>query len=198
MVSDNYVTLDITLKFRSMKKMRITSSEPKFIQGRSVEGLINSPGLNVKARPNKCKKVWYAIGNVSKKDLSKIIREFENLPYKIYQKKSCKYEPNDSKFYPKRQLVKCMMRDNSLNSHVYHVRTKMTATKHIPISHICSMNKSELEEFLVDETLSQVCYTDKDIENYRNWNYRPWWGHQCLWVLFIQYQAGVHTQVKVP
>ena len=38
----------------------------------------------------------------------------------------------------------------------------MTVTKQIPISHIFSRNKRKLEEFLVDETLSQVCYMEED------------------------------------
>ena len=38
----------------------------------------------------------------------------------------------------------------------------MTATKQIPISHICSTDESELKEFLVNETLFQNCSTDED------------------------------------
>ena len=46
--------------------------------GRSEKGLITSLGLKAKIRPNKYKKVRYAIGNVSKKELSNITREYEN------------------------------------------------------------------------------------------------------------------------
>ena len=74
--SENYVTLDISLKFGSLDKMQITSSEPKDNLGRSGKGLITSVGLKAKARPKKYKKARYDIINVSKKDLSKIIREF--------------------------------------------------------------------------------------------------------------------------
>ena len=38
----------------------------------------------------------------------------------------------------------------------------MTATKHIPISRVCSKDESELEELLFGQTLLQVYYTDKD------------------------------------
>ena len=38
----------------------------------------------------------------------------------------------------------------------------MTATKQIPVSHICSMDESELKEFLVKETLLKIRSTDKD------------------------------------
>ena len=73
-VSDKYVTLDILLKFDSLYKMKITSSESKEKLGISRKGLITSLCLKAKVRPHKCKKARYIIGNVSKKDLSKIIR----------------------------------------------------------------------------------------------------------------------------
>ena len=38
----------------------------------------------------------------------------------------------------------------------------MTATKHIPISHVCPTDESELKEFLVDETLSHICSTEEE------------------------------------
>ena len=38
----------------------------------------------------------------------------------------------------------------------------MTARKQIPILHVFSTYEIELEEFLVDETLSWVCSTDED------------------------------------
>ena len=59
--------------------------------GLSGKGLITSLGIKAKVRPHKYKKERYAIGNVSKKDLSKIIREFEKLPYEIYEKKRTKH-----------------------------------------------------------------------------------------------------------
>ena len=78
--SDKYITLDISLKVDSLDKMKITSSESKDNLGRSGKGLINYLGIKAKARPNKYKKARYSIRNVSKKDPSKIIREFEKLP----------------------------------------------------------------------------------------------------------------------
>ena len=38
----------------------------------------------------------------------------------------------------------------------------MTGTKQIPTSYVCSTDESKLKEFLVNETLSQICYTEKD------------------------------------
>ena len=73
-VSDKYVTLDIYLKFKILDKMKITSSESKEKLERSGKGLITSMGFKAKVKPQKSKKARYTIGNVSNKDLSKIIR----------------------------------------------------------------------------------------------------------------------------
>ena len=79
--SDKYFTLDISFKFDSLYKMKIKSRESKLKLGRSGKGLITSLGLKAKARQHKYKKARYTIVNVSKKELSKIIRGFEKLPY---------------------------------------------------------------------------------------------------------------------
>ena len=65
----------------------------------------------------------YTIGNVSNKDLSKIIRYFEKLRYESYEKKRPKTEPTESSVYLAIQLVKCMMISDALNLHGYPVRT---------------------------------------------------------------------------
>ena len=57
--------------------------------------MITSLGFKPKVISHKYKKARYAIGNFSKKDLSKIIREFEKLPYENYEKKRPKHEPTD-------------------------------------------------------------------------------------------------------
>ena len=50
----------------------------------------------------------------------------------------------------------------ALNSHIYPVRMEVTATKQITTLYICSTDKSELKEFLVDKPLSQICSKDDD------------------------------------
>ena len=65
--SDKYVILDISLKFDSMDKMNITSSESRDNLGRSGKVLITSPGIKSKVRKKNRKKERYAIGNISKK-----------------------------------------------------------------------------------------------------------------------------------
>ena len=94
--SDKYVTLDISLKFGSQEKMRITSSDPKDKLGRSGKGLITSLDLKAKIRAKKHKKARYAIVNVSMKYLSKIIREFEKVSYNSYETMRPEHERADS------------------------------------------------------------------------------------------------------
>ena len=76
--SDKYVALEISLKFDSLDKIKITYSESKDNLGRSGKGLIASMGLKAKPMPKKCRKARYAIGNFIIKNPSKIIRGFEN------------------------------------------------------------------------------------------------------------------------
>ena len=94
--SDKYVILDIPSKFDSLYKMKITSSESLVKLERSGKVLITSLGFKAKLRPQKYKKARYAIINFSKKDLSKIIKEFEKFEKFPYEKKRPKHEPTDS------------------------------------------------------------------------------------------------------
>ena len=108
--------------------------------------------------PQKYKKARYDIGNVSKKELSKIIEKFERLRYESYEKKRRRHEITDRNFYLARQLAKCMTRADALNLHVYPVRTKMTALS----SKVYSTKEDESKGIIVHETLSQSCSTDED------------------------------------
>ena len=80
-VSEKYLILDILLKFDSLEKIRIKSPKSKYILVRPGKGVITSLGIEAKSRPKKYKKVRHAIGNISKKDLSMIIKDFDKLPY---------------------------------------------------------------------------------------------------------------------
>ena len=59
--------------------METTSSESKVKMEGSGKWLVTSLALKNKARSTKYKKARYAIGNVSMKDLTNKIKEFENL-----------------------------------------------------------------------------------------------------------------------
>ena len=97
--SDKYISLDILLKFGSLDNMRIKSSDPKDYLGISGKGLITSLGIKTNARSKKNKKSRYAITNVSMKDISNIVKDFEKLPYEGYVKKRPKHEPTERYFY---------------------------------------------------------------------------------------------------
>ena len=95
--------------------MKITSSESKGKLKRSGNGLITSLGFKAEARLKKYKRTRYAIGNVSEKDISKIIREFEKFEKLSYEKKRPKHEPTERYFHLARHIAKCMMRFDNLN-----------------------------------------------------------------------------------
>ena len=139
-----YINLDISLKSGSLDKTRMIYSEPRDNLLISVKGLITSLDIGSKASPKKHKKARHAIVNVSMKELSKITRESQKFTYKSYERIRPKHEPTDSYFCILRHLVKCMMRSDALNSHVYPIGAEMAATKKIPISHVFSMKNSEL------------------------------------------------------
>ena len=88
---EKYITLDNSLTFGSLDKTKITYLESKYYLWRSGKGLITLLGLKTIVRSNKKKSYRYAINNVSMEDISKIIKEFEKLPYKGYVRKSLKH-----------------------------------------------------------------------------------------------------------
>ena len=55
-----------------------------------------------------------------------------------------------------------MTRDHALNLENYPVRMEMTATKQILTSHVCSTDKSKLNEFLVNKTPLKTCSKDEE------------------------------------
>ena len=81
--SDERVTLNmneilkISEEFDNMDKMETTSSESKVKMEGSGKWLVTALALKTKSRSKKYKKARYAIGNVSMKDLSNKIKEFE-------------------------------------------------------------------------------------------------------------------------
>ena len=83
--SDERVTLNmndilkISEKFDDLDKMETTSSESKVKMEVSGKWLVTALDLKTKARSTKYKKERYAIWNVSTKELSNKIKEFEKL-----------------------------------------------------------------------------------------------------------------------
>ena len=54
-----------------------------------------------------------------------------------------------------------MTRSYAFNLHINPVRTEMTDTQQIPISHVFSSDESQPEGIIAEEKLLQVCSTDK-------------------------------------
>ena len=86
-VSYNIFTLNILAKFDSLNKIKTTSSESKGKLGRSGKWLVTALDFKTKVGSQKYKKSRYAIGNVSKKDLSKNINIFEKIGKVTYVKR---------------------------------------------------------------------------------------------------------------
>ena len=143
--------MDISAKFDNLKKMETTSSESKVKLERSGKGLATAMDFKTKVRSPKYKKAGYAIGNVSEKDLSNIIKEFEKIGKLPYEKMIPKHEPTPSYFHIVRQFAKCMMRSDQINRHDHSRYTEKTA----PPSNVNVTDKNESKEIIVHETLSE-------------------------------------------
>ena len=118
-ISDKIVTLNVSAKFDSLNKMETTSSESKAKLGRSGKGLVTALAFKTKVRSQKYKKSRYAVGNVSEKDLSKIIKEFEKIGKVPYVKIIPKYEPTFGYYHLVRCIAKCMMQSDEQNWRVH-------------------------------------------------------------------------------
>ena len=102
--SDKCVTLNISKRLDSLNKMETTSSYSKVELGSSVKGLLTALALKTKTRSKTYKKFRCAIGNVSMKDLSNKIIEFERNLRVPFVKRIPKHEPTSSYFH----LVVCV------------------------------------------------------------------------------------------
>ena len=117
--SDKYVTLDISLNFDKLEKMKIKYLESKGKLGRSGKELVTALAFKTKVGWQKYKKVRYAIRNISKKDLQKIIKEFEKIGKVPYVKRIPKNEPTSRYYHLVSCIAECMMRYDEHNRHVH-------------------------------------------------------------------------------
>ena len=120
--------------------------------------MITSLGFKAKARPQKYKKARYAIGIVSEKDISKIIKDFEKIEKIPCEKKRPEHEPTESYFHLERQLANCMMISDNLNWYHHCGYTKMTA----PYSNVNVMKEGESKHSIINKNLSQSFSTNKN------------------------------------
>ena len=141
--SDKYFTLEISSKFDSLEKMKTTSSESKVKLERSVKGLVTAPYFATKVRLQNYKMARYAIVNVSEKDLSKIIKEFEKIGKLPYEDKRPKHEPTHSYFRLVRQLANSMMiSDNSIGTITAVIQKLMLCHQTLMLRTRTNQNKS--------------------------------------------------------
>ena len=84
--------------------------------------MVNALALRTKTRSKKYKKARYAIGNVSMKDLSNKIKEFENIVKLPYVKRIPKHKPTSSYFPLVVCIAECMMRCGENNHNVHDVQ----------------------------------------------------------------------------
>ena len=96
--------LKISEEFENLDKMETTSSESKVKMEGSGKWLVTALDLKTKARPKKYKKARYSIGNVSMKELSNKIKEFEKFVKLPHLKKTPKHEPTESYFHLAREI----------------------------------------------------------------------------------------------
>ena len=71
---EKYITFDISLKFVTLEKMKITSPESKDYLVISRKEFVTYLGINTIERSKRIQKERGAIPNVSLKDISKIIK----------------------------------------------------------------------------------------------------------------------------
>ena len=111
----------------------------------------NRSGFQDQIKVAKYKKARYAIGNVSEKDLSKIIKEFEKIGKLPYEKRIPKHEPTPSYFHLVRQLAKYLMRSDKHNRHVHGSYAEDTA----PSWNVNVTDEEESKQIIVHKTLSE-------------------------------------------
>ena len=132
-----------------MNKMKTTSSDSKGKSERSGKGLVTALYFKTKVRLSKYKKARYAIGNVSEKDLSKIIKDFEKIGKVPYVKSILKHEPTSSYYRLVICIVECMMRSDEHNRHVHGSYAEDTDLS----SNVNVTDEDESKEIIVHETL---------------------------------------------
>ena len=108
--------------------METTYSEPKEELGRSRKELVTAQYLKTKVGSQKYKKARYAIGNVSMKDLSNIIKEYEKIFNVPYVKRIPKHAPTSSYYHLVRCIAECMMRSDEHNQYVHDIYAEETAS----------------------------------------------------------------------
>ena len=89
--------------------------------------MVTAFGSQDKSKVEKYKKVRYAIGNVSMKDFSNIIKEFAKIVKVPYVKRIPKHEPTSSYYHLVGCIAECMLKSDEDNQHVHGGYAEETA-----------------------------------------------------------------------
>ena len=116
-----------------------------------MKGVGNCSGFQDQSKVAKIQKGEVCHGNVSKKDLSKIIKEFEKIGKVPYVKSILKHDPTSSYFHLLRCIAECMIISDEHNRHVHGSYAEETA----PSSNVNVTDEDESKEIIVHKTLSQ-------------------------------------------
>ena len=144
--------------------------------GEIRKGVSNRSGSQDQSKVEKYKKAWHAIGNINTENLSNIIKEFENIVKVPYVKRIPKHEPTSSYYLLVGCIAECMLRCGEDNQHVHGSYAEDTDPSsnvndtdeekskefivHEPVLENLSMDVSESECNIVNETLSQKNSSD--------------------------------------
>ena len=107
--------------------------------------MVTALAFKTKVRSPKYQKARYAIGNVSEKDLSKIIKEFETIGKVPYLKRIPKHESTPSYLHLVRCVAECMMRSDEHNRHVHGSYAEETDLPY----NVNDTDEDESKEFIV-------------------------------------------------
>ena len=90
------------------EKLILHLQKAKDYSGRLGKGLIASLGIDTIRRPKKIKKARFSITEFSLKDISKIIKEFKDLPYEGYVGKRYKQMSNRQSFLSRSKALQTL------------------------------------------------------------------------------------------
>ena len=117
--------------------------------GEIMKGVGNRSGSQDQSKVEKYKKARYAIGNISMKNLSNIIKDFEKMVKVPYVKRIPKHEPTSSYYHLVGCITECMLIFGEENQHVHSGYAEETA----PSSKVNDTNEDKLKEFIVHKPL---------------------------------------------
>ena len=129
--------------------METTYSESKGKLGKSRKGWVTALILKTKVRSKKYKKARYAIGNISMKDHSNIIKDFDKIVKVPYVKRIPKHEPTSSYCHIVRFIAECMMRSDEHNRHMHGSHEEETDSS----LNVNVTDEDESKQIILHETL---------------------------------------------